>query len=200
MSVDAYLGMILNRVRVECERVLSRLAKPRHGFVVNYDPNRYAVRVAIQPEGTPTGYIPLKSDWVGNGWGDVAGPSIGDTVELSFQEGVLEAAVVSGRFFNAKNPPPPVPSGERWIIHKTGSLLKFHNDGSVEVTAAGNMTLTAGATLRLAAPTIQLHAINEYRWDVDGHGQAWLPTKVDTYQIGESPGTANPISPPEIGD
>ena len=78
--------------------------------------------------------------------------------------------------------------------------MKFHNDGSVEVTAQGNMTLTSGATLRLTAPTIQVHATTEYRFDVNGHGQAWHPTLINTYQIGEVAGASHAISPPEIGD
>lgn len=48
------------------------------------------------------------------------------------------------------------------------------------------------------AKNIKLHATDSYKFDVNGHGQNWLPTKIDTWQIGEVAGTAHNISPPEI--
>jgi phage baseplate assembly protein V len=53
-------------------------------------------------------------------------------------------------------------------------------------------------TFEVRADKIKLHAVSEYKFDVNGHGQKWLPTKIDTWQIGEVPGTAYAISPPEI--
>jgi phage baseplate assembly protein V len=48
------------------------------------------------------------------------------------------------------------------------------------------------------ADKIDLHATSEFRWDVNGHGQVWLPTKIDTWQIGEVAGTPHNIAPPRI--
>jgi phage baseplate assembly protein V len=53
-------------------------------------------------------------------------------------------------------------------------------------------------TYEVRADKIKLHAISEFTFDVNGHGQKWLPDKIDTWQIGEVPGTAYAISPPEI--
>ena len=41
----------------------------RQGTVTAYDPDNYAVKVQLQPTGEETGWIPLSSPWVGNGWG-----------------------------------------------------------------------------------------------------------------------------------
>jgi hypothetical protein len=100
------------------------------------------------------------------------------------------AGFVVQKFFSTSAQPLAVPSGELWMVHKSGSLFKFHNDGSVELTAA--------TKLRFVAQDIQLHATNSYRFDVNGHGQHWFPDHIDTYQEGEVAGTAYPISPPEI--
>jgi phage baseplate assembly protein gpV len=90
----------------------------------------------------------LLSPWVGNGWGIVCPPSIGDAVEVQFQEGHAGAGFVVGRFYSASDPPPgPCPAGEFWLVHQSGSFLKFTNDGNVEINAptttiTGNLTVT----------------------------------------------------------
>lgn len=48
-----------------------------------------------------------------------------------------------GRFFTDVEQPPAAPSGEFWLVHKSGSFLKFHNDGTVELTANSTMKYTA---------------------------------------------------------
>jgi len=201
------IGRILNRVRGEA--IAAADAHRQHtriGIVSGFDPVRYCAKVRLQPEppdqpagSTETGWLPVLALWGGNGWGLFCPPSPGDVVEVQFQEGGREAGIVLGRFFSTVTQPLPAPSGEFWLVHQSGSKLKFHNDGSVELAAATNLTITAGQTLRLAGADIQIHATNSYRWDVNGHGQHWTPTSVNTWQTGETAGTTNPISPPEIG-
>jgi uncharacterized protein involved in type VI secretion and phage assembly len=183
---------LLNMMRREALKVSGQQSLVRMGIVSSYDADHYAAKVRIQPEGHETGWLPVATPWVGNGWGLFAPPTEGDVVDVHFQEGGREAAFVSLRFFGDEAPPLSVPSGEFWLVHKSGSFVKFHNDGSVELSAA--------STLRLEAPVIQLHATTEFRFDVNGHGQAWHTDRINTYQIGEVSGTAHPISPPEIGD
>jgi phage baseplate assembly protein V len=48
------------------------------------------------------------------------------------------------------------------------------------------------------AANIKLHATESFVFDVNGHGQQWLPDRINTWQIGEVAGTAHPIYPPEI--
>lgn len=70
-------------------------------------------------------------------------------------------------------------------------------DQAVHLTRTG-IVVSSPTKIRFAAPEIEIHATTSFRWDVNGHGQHWFPTKVDTWQTGETPGTAHPISPPEI--
>lgn len=116
---------------------------PRTGTISSYDPGSHMVKVQIQPEGFETGWIQLNALGVGSGWGVVSGPQVGDEVTVSFDNGDPNLGRITGRHFSDAAPPPAVPSGETWIVHKSGSLLKFHNDGSVEIEAAGGMTYTA---------------------------------------------------------
>lgn len=79
--------------------------------------------------------------------------------------------------------------------HRHHIYLK--NDGSIEVMAK-NITVKASETALIKGDVVAIHASSLFRFDCNGHGQKWYPTKVDTYQIGEAPGTTNNISPPEI--
>jgi phage baseplate assembly protein gpV len=106
---------------------------PRTGTITSYDPGNGVVKVAIQPEGRETNWIKLDCPGVGNGWGVQVGPQIGDEVTVSFESGDPNLGKVTARHTNSLNLPMPVPSGETWIVHQSGSLLKFNNDGTVSL-------------------------------------------------------------------
>lgn len=114
-----------------------------HGIVESYDPNTYSVKVALQPSGTMTGWIPILTGAIGQGYGVAYGPQIGDQAVVDFADGDVESAQVTGFIFSDSDRPPPVPSGELWTVQKTGSFLKMHNDGTIEIVAAAGMKYTA---------------------------------------------------------
>ena len=118
-------------------------AAVRLGLVSSYDPVNYCVKVRLMPEDAETGWLPIVSPWVGNGWGMFSPPTPGDMIEVQFQEDAIDAGFACMRFFNDSDRPLNVPSGEFWLVHKSGSFLKFHNDGTVELNAAGTLTSTA---------------------------------------------------------
>ena len=134
---------LLNSMRVQADMANSGRASVRLAIVSSYDPGNYCAKVRIQPEDTETGWLPVVSPWVGNGWGLFAPPTPGDLVEVQFQEADIEAGFVCQRFYNDTDRPLAVQSGEFWLVHKSGSFLKFHNDGTVELTAVGTLTGTA---------------------------------------------------------
>jgi phage gp45-like len=138
------IDSFLNAIRAHAQMAQGEKTGHRVGEVTAYDPNKYAVKVKMWPDTQESlGWVPLQSDYIGNGWGMVAGPSIGDQVMIAFDREDQDAGQVVGRNFTDVEQPPPVPSGEFWLVHKTGSLLKFHNDGTVEIAAASTMKYTA---------------------------------------------------------
>lgn len=141
------MGAIQNSMRLQAQRATAESMVCRNGQITSYDPDNFAVKVQLQPEGTVTGWLPLTSAWIGNGWGMFAAPSIGDMVVVEFIDGNYEAGFVTQRFFNDEDRPLPVPASEFWLVHKSGSLLKFHNDGTVELTAQSDLTITVGGDL-----------------------------------------------------
>jgi phage baseplate assembly protein gpV len=136
------MNQLFNTIRAAAQQAGQSVATTRQGTVTSYDPATYSVRVALQPDNVLTGWLPLKSLWVGSGWGLFCPPSIGDLVEIDYQEGATGYGSAGLRFYNDEDRPLSCPSGEFWLVHQSGSSLKFHNDGSVELETAGNLKET----------------------------------------------------------
>jgi hypothetical protein len=208
---------LLNIIRRECQRVLAQRPTTRMGIVDTYDPALYCAKVRLQPEDPDhperslTGFLPIASEWVGNGWGLVCPPTAGDVVDVHFQEGGKNAGYISKRFFSSVTLPPMVssagaPSGEFWLVHQSGSFLKFTNDGKVTINSASDMDfISAGKIIMQAASDISLsaggaailHGANEAIIDAGGTGVKYTPSFITSYTVGV-PGAGVSPSPPAI--
>ena len=139
---------LLNAMRAQAQMSLGEKTTHRVGTVTAYDPNKYAVKVRMWPDTQESlGWVPLASTYIGNGWGLVAAPSIGDQVMIAFDREDQDAGVVIGRFFTDVEQPPAAPSGEFWLVHKSGNYLKFTNDGNVSLNVTGNLNATVGGNM-----------------------------------------------------
>lgn len=118
----------------------------RLGTVSGYDASNFLAKVILQPEGTETGWLPISALAVGNGWGIQAAPNIGDMVEVEFAEGGIDAGLITGRFFSDTSRPGAVPAGEFWVVHQSGSFIKFKADGSIQSSGNWNHTGTLTAS------------------------------------------------------
>jgi len=136
---------LLNAMAANAQQTSAGDSGTRQGIITAYDPDSYAVKVQLQPTGEETGWIPLSSPWVGNGWGLAAGPMIGAEVEVEFDSGLMGAGMAAGQFYNDEDRCPGPPSGEFWLVHQSGSLLKFLNTGEVLLSANLKMTYDAPA-------------------------------------------------------
>lgn len=181
--LNSLLNRLRNHMRQEAQRATAHVSMPRAAKVVNYDPDRHAVRVELQPEGILTGYIPVKEPWVGNGWGMYAGPVPGTIVDVHFQQGGKEAGYVDGAFYSTKTKPLSVQSGEFWLVHQSGSFIKLTNDGDILISANRDL---------------KLHAGRRYVFDANGQGQIWNGSSVETWQDNDTPGGHHNHAPPQI--
>lgn len=137
----------------------SDMTGPRTGTITSYDKDNGVVKVAIQPEGRETNWIKLDSPGVGNGWGVQIGPQIGDEVTVSFDSSDPNLGKVTARHTNSLNLPMPVPSGEIWMVHKSGSLLKFNTDGTVTLHSATSISYDAPAHRFTGGPVTMDHTL-----------------------------------------
>jgi hypothetical protein len=210
MSTDG----ILNIVKREVARQLSLQAKPTMGIIDSYDPTLYCAKVRLQPENPDypehslTGFLPIGTEFVGNGWGLLFGPSAGDVVEVQFQEDGKNAGYIGSRFYSSVTTPPGggPPSGEAWLVHESGSYLKLTNDGKVTVNSNSDMDFVSGGKINMqAAGDISLkaggaailHGASEAIIDAGGTGVKYTPSLITSYTIGVAGVGASP-NPPEI--
>jgi phage baseplate assembly protein gpV len=123
----------LNAMKAHAAALDRAQGQPRFGLVTSVDPNRYAARVTLQPEGVLTGWLPILSPWIGAGWGLSCLPAPGDQVFVLAQEGEAEHGVVIGASWSDSARPPGAPVGEFWLVHQSGTSLKLANDGTVQI-------------------------------------------------------------------
>jgi uncharacterized protein involved in type VI secretion and phage assembly len=138
---------MLNAMRLQAMLAGESRASTRLATVKSYDHANYCAKVMLQPDDIESGWLPVASPWVGNGWGMFAPPSPGDVVVVVYQEGDFNAGIISMRLFSDKARPLDVPSGEFWLVHQSGSALKFKADGSVEIITDADLNATVGGKL-----------------------------------------------------
>lgn len=143
-------GGLTNAMRREAQRMIDGKAFTKIGVVTGFDPKRYAAKVMLKPDEVETGWLPIGSTVVGNGWGLVAPPSLGDQVLVHFVEGSLQAGTIGVRFYSAKSAPMQGSKpGEFLLVHASGSRLRFLENGNVELEAAQDLVMTVGGDLNV---------------------------------------------------
>jgi phage baseplate assembly protein gpV len=132
---------LMNAVTGRAQQANAGFTGTRQGTVTAYDPKTYSVKVQLQPTGEETGWIPLATTWVGNGYGLVAGPMLGAVISVEFDSGNASNGMAVGQFFNDVDRCPGPPSGQFWVIDSSGSSIKLTNDKKVTVTDGGGSTV-----------------------------------------------------------
>ena len=144
------MNEIVNGIKRAAASLDRMIGQPRFGIIQSYNPANYTATVLIQPEGVLSGWLPIQSPWLGNGWGFVFGPPPGTQAIIAPQEGDPQNYVIIGFVFAAQGTPavapPPVPAGEAWWQHSSGAFIKLTNAGGITSSGAWNHTGTFTAT------------------------------------------------------
>ena len=164
---------LLNALKLQAHALDQAQSRPRFATVASVDVSSATVRVMLQPENVLTGWLPVLSPWTGTGWGMVCPPSPGDQVLVIGQEGDADNGVVIGSAFSSKRSPPPAPPGEFWLVHATGTCLKFKNDGSVQIV--GDLHVT-GDVYDSHGPLSRLRTAYDSHTHVDSRGGQTTPS------------------------
>jgi phage baseplate assembly protein V len=132
---------MLNAVRLQAQRAVSNIVTSRVGSVTSYDPSTMTAIVQLQPDGDLTGWLPVSSAWIGNGWGMFAPPNSGDLVDVVYINGDLNAGTIVGRFY-MQGQALAVQSGEFWLVHESGAFFKLLNSGALTISDAHGASIT----------------------------------------------------------
>lgn len=142
-------GDLANVFMHEAERRMAGRYVERHGLVTSYDPKKYLTKVTFQPEGQESGWIPIETGHIGNGYGIVVGLTTGDGKEtgdqviVRYQEGDIESGKVVQREHSDKENPPKAESGEM-IIYTSGKkiVISDNKGGDAVMTIDGKSNIT----------------------------------------------------------
>ncbi len=131
---------LLEIIRREISAVLGNRQFKNTLIATSYDKERHAVKGILVPSGVETGWVPIGTIGVGNGFGVVVGPKVGsaekldgDQFDIEFENGDPNTPIARHRFFSDKDKPPQVESGEILVQHEKGHKLFFAKDGSVSL-------------------------------------------------------------------
>lgn len=148
---------LVNLIQREVERAMAGRHSKRYGLVTSYDPQRHLAKVTMQPEGHESGWMPIRTSHIGNGWGMAVGLTEGDQVELTPQEGDVESLAITGVVHSEQDAPPVVQSGEMIFKHKDGASIKFAADGSTTLTdkSGASIAMNGAGVLTVASTSIK---------------------------------------------
>ena len=119
------------------ERIMSNKFHERHALVTSYDPKNYRAKVKYQPGGQTSGWLPIQTGHIGNGYGHACGleagdgEKTGDQVIVTFNDDLSDGKIVHRVASTVDKPPGPVESGEMVWWTKWGQQIRFNKDGSL---------------------------------------------------------------------
>lgn len=154
------MSQIEDIVRRIVDQMMTRQPKTRIGIVTSYDPNRYAAKVKLQPEGIESGWVPISTLHIGNGYGIAVGLTPGDQVVMGYHEGDPESPFVMGRLHSDQERPPVAQSGEIVIQHKSGAVFKIDTSGNISVSGDGNLTINVTGDIALTSASLTHNTLN----------------------------------------
>ena len=139
-TLESYVARVV-------ERTIAGRYSERHGLVTSYDPKKYLAKVTFQPSGQESGWLPIETGHIGDGYGMAVGltpgdgKKTGDQVIVRFQENDFEGGKIVQRVHSDQDKPPEVQAGEMVMWTKWGQKIYFKNDGSVTLTDGKGATL-----------------------------------------------------------
>lgn len=133
----------------ENERRMGGRYVERHALVTSYDPKTYLSKISFQPECQESGWLPIETGHIGDGYGIAIGltpgdgKETGDQVIVRFQEGDIESGKIVQRVHSDKEKPPTAQSGEMIIYTSGKKIVISDNKGkSAVLTFDGKSNVT----------------------------------------------------------
>lgn len=195
-------GDMENLILSTVERWAGGRYSERHGIVTSYDPDKHLAKVTYQPEGQESGWLPIETGHIGDGYGIATGlqpgdgKEKGDQVIIRFQEGDFESGKIVQRVHSDDQKPPKVESGEMVIWTRfqkseggpesaegaeggNGQKIFFKKDGSIEYTDGNGATMTFDGKGNIAIKCKQFKIEAEETIETISEGNTTVHSKSD---------------------
>lgn len=144
------INQLLNQAQMRAARLMTQWApQSRIGIVSSYDPDEHSVKVMLQPENKESNWIPIGVQHVGNNFGVMFAPEIGDQLEIGFHQNDPSVARVISRFHSDQQRPPRLEAGEMMLKHKSGTTFFIDKDGNVRMESKGNMRIKVDGNMQI---------------------------------------------------
>jgi len=111
----------------------------KHGLVTSYDPKKHLAKVTFQPSGQESGWLPIETGHIGEGFGIAVGltpgdgKTSGDQVVIRYHGNDVESGKIVQRVHSDNQKPPEVQSGEMVL------WTKFQKSGGGKESADGGI-------------------------------------------------------------
>lgn len=157
---------------------VAALGQPRWGIVDLVNAAGSEAKVVLQPEGVLSGWLPIVSPWVGQGWGLHCPLSQGDMVSVIADGGQAEHGKILGAAWNLEDVPPQAPSaiggesssatgGEFLAVSKAGAVFRLCADGTIYAKAP---TINFEGDLHVEGDVYDRHgSLDRLRGNYNGH-------------------------------
>jgi hypothetical protein len=137
---------LLNVVRREVYRVMQTYSHGKIAEVTSYDPKTHMAKVKFKPRDNESGWLPIQTHHVGDGFGVLVGLSKGDIVKVEPHNGDPNAMQITTRYHHDKAKPPKVESGEMLMKDKNGTTIFFDKDGNLHIKSKGNVFINGSGS------------------------------------------------------
>jgi hypothetical protein len=189
-------GDLENLILSTVERVLAGRRSERHGLVTSWDPDNHLAKVMFQPDGQESGWLPVETMHIGNGFGIAVGltpgdgKKTGDQVIVRYQEGDFESGKIVQRVHSDQDKPPKVQSGEMVFWARFTKTAKDPSGLSDDTTHSGQATGEASGQQGSGAQiffkndgslTITDGAGATHVWDGQGNHTSTSKNKTDNF-------------------
>ena len=111
------------------------------GIVTSINTQSCLVKVRLSLLDVETDWIRVCSFYVGNGWGLVSLPHVGNEVIVTFLNGDLNDGIVTGILYSEEADVPPDGAEHPALFHESGSKIVLDHNGNIVIEAKGNLYL-----------------------------------------------------------
>lgn len=81
---------------------------------------------------------------------------------------------------------------------KSGEAALYDHLGQVVHLTEDGIKIATDLDIDMSGRKVRIHGTESLTLECNGHGQVWLPDRVNSWTIGAVAGTSHPINPPEI--